>query len=91
MKNILAAAALSIAGMSASAQTQPDSIEVRLTTCWYNDDGQFTGAVEAAHGAKPGATVQEASSGDHAWSYTVAGDGPAACPAKLPVSTRVSQ
>jgi hypothetical protein len=91
MNTILAAAALSIAALSASAQLRAAPDEVRLTTCWYNADGQLTGAVAAANGAKPGAAVQQGSGGDHAWSYTVAGDGPAACPAKLPVSSRVSQ
>jgi hypothetical protein len=91
MNTILAAAALSIAALSASAQMQSAPEEARLTTCWYNGEGRFTGAEAAANGAKPGAAVQQASGGDHAWSVTVAGNGPAACPAKLPVSSRVGQ
>jgi hypothetical protein len=91
MNTILAAAALSIAALAASAPIEAAPDEVRLITCWYDANGQLTGAVAAAHGEKPGPAVQQVSGGDHAWSYTVVGDGPSACPAKLPVSSRVSQ
>ncbi len=56
-------------------------------TCFYDETGVFTGYAPAPSGAKAGEKRQTASSGAHAWSYTVAGDDPSACPAKLPVET----
>jgi hypothetical protein len=63
----------------------------KSTTCWYDENGIFTGYAPAPEGAKPGTKTQAAASGTHAWSFTVAGDDPAACPAKLPVSTFTEQ
>ena len=56
-------------------------------TCWYDESGAYTGYAPAPEGAKAGTKTQTAASGAHAWSYTVSGSDPAACPAKLPVST----
>ncbi len=58
-----------------------------LITCWYSENGEFTGAETAAAGAKAGATVQAAASGERSWSYTLPGHDSAVCPSKLPVSS----
>ena len=60
-------------------------------TCWYDESGAYTGYAPAPEGAKAGTKTQAAASGAHAWSYTVAGTDPAACPARLPVSTFTEQ
>ena len=60
-------------------------------TCWYDENGIYTGYAPAPEGAKAGTKTQTAASGAHAWSYTVAGTDPAACPARLPVSTLTEQ
>jgi len=56
-------------------------------TCWYDEAGVYTGYAPAPKGARSGEKVQTASSGPHAWSYTVSGNDPSACPATLPVET----
>ncbi len=90
MKKILWTAALSLAVIATWAQA-PHAGKVPVTTCWYNANRELTGTEAAPPGTQIGTTAQAAESGEHTYSYTVAGSGPTACPAKLPVSTEVSQ
>lgn len=84
--------AVFIACLSALAQApavQPAAaaaMQGGLTTCWYNDNQELTGSETAPPGAKVGTAVQTGS-GQHAWSYVIAGHDAKMCPAKLPVST----
>jgi len=86
--NALATNALAIS-LPAGAQIRLAADAVRLTNCWYNENRELTGSEAAPPGATAGTTTQAASSGNHAWRYTVAGEGPGACPAKLPVSSQM--
>jgi hypothetical protein len=74
-------------GSPAGAQIRLAANQVRLTTCWYNENRELTGSEAAPPGASAGTTTQGEASGNHAWSYTVAGEGAKACPARLPVSS----
>lgn len=58
-----------------------------LRTCWYDENGRLTGSELAAADETIGSKTRVATSGAHAWKYTVAGADAVACPAKLPVST----
>lgn len=58
-----------------------------VMTCWYNENEVLTGSSPAPEGSAAGVKAQHAGSGEHAWSYTVAGRDGSACPAKLPIST----
>jgi hypothetical protein len=60
---------------------------MEVQTCWYDAQGNLTGATPAPAGAKPGSKVQADSSGAHAWSYTVKGHDASVCPSRLPIST----
>jgi hypothetical protein len=85
----VAAAPAAVAGSGGSARTF--SAPAPHLTCWYDESGAYTGYAPAPEGAKAGTKTQTAASGAHAWSYTVAGTDPAACPARLPVSTLTEQ
>jgi len=91
--NTLLASLYFTAGV-ATAQSPPTAAitaTAEVLTCWYDENGSFTGSAPAAPGAMAGSKSQVNSSGQHSWSYTVSGHDPAACPAKLPVSTAVHQ
>jgi hypothetical protein len=77
-KNILAATAIALSPVSASAQNQP-------LTCWYNERADFTSA-SAAAGAEIG-SVAKSGSGDKTYSYTISARDGTACPVQLPLST----
>jgi hypothetical protein len=62
-----------------------------LLTCWYDENGHFTGSSPAQAGATEGTKTAGAASGSHSWSYTVAGHDPVACPDRLPVSSGAKQ
>jgi hypothetical protein len=91
--NTLLASLYFTAGMAAAQA--PPAAAITATgdalTCWYDENGAFTGSAPAPQGSMAGSKVQVGSSGEHTWSYTVAGHDAAACPAKLPVSTNVHQ
>ena len=87
-------AALYFTAGVASAESPPAAAITATTdvlTCWYDENGAFTGSAPAPSGTTAGSKVQVGSSGKHTWSYTVAGHDPSACPAKLPVRTAVHQ
>ncbi|WP_295140421.1 hypothetical protein [uncultured Reyranella sp.] len=73
MKTLLIAAALLGLGTSSA---------MAAITCWYNPQGDYTGADEAQPGFPVGKVVK-GTSGDYAWGYTVEGM-PQSCPRKLP-------
>jgi len=86
MRKMLFTMSLPLFALGATALGDQRPGETSLT-CWYDENGFYTGYAPAPAGAAPGTKTQTASSGPHAWSYTVAGNDPAACPPKLPVST----
>jgi hypothetical protein len=85
MKSMLFAMAVTCLAHVATAGDERNG--AHSLTCWYDESGTYTGYAPAPAGATAGTKTQTAASGAHTWSYTVAGEDPAACPAKLPVST----
>ena len=73
MKALLIAVALIGAGSSSA---------MAAITCWYNPQGDYTGADDAQPDFPVG-KVTKGNGGDYAFGYTVDG-GPQSCPRKLP-------
>lgn len=74
MKSLLIGAALLILGVSPS---------FAAITCWYNGQGNYTGADDADKRFPMGKLTKGKANGDYAWGYTVPGD-PSSCPRKAP-------
>ncbi len=62
----------------------PNEAPRALITCWYNRDGQYTGADTAERGVVAGKPVKTGRDGDYYWAYTLQAADGRACPRKLP-------
>jgi hypothetical protein len=95
MRNLIAALLIAAGGWAgvASAQTpidHPQLIEDTgpdrpgLMTCYYNEQGGYTGSDQAQQGATEGGPTHVSPGAAQAWGYNIAAPDGRSCPQSLP-------